>query len=501
MKLRLRFTVLLIAVWSTSATCHVLRGGEKDKKQTLSSASIWLGGQSSDRGNYLDIFSSEIYQNAQAARNAEDVQLMYVYGKNSKANFFLPGSSAIRRYAKSAQERINAWSHRQEGQMINIGDAHELFLGFNSLSDISKAYGQYRNKVYEKVGYEVSEQGPADALQKISEGDVILLHLFGQETFVAIRVRNLTPGADGSITFDIKYDKNATAASDGFVEKSPNAQQDWQVDVTYADKHYQSEYLVGDAPLVLSVPHGGTMNPLDIPDRSCKGAVLGRDTHTIELTREIQKILVEEYGVKPHVVVSNLSRRKVDLNRAIERGTCGNEEAKPAWQQYHNYVDTALKEVLKKHKNALLLDMHGHAIRIERLQLGYLIGGEKIAEAYKGNELQELARKSSVQNLIPIGEEQKLQELLFGENAFGTLAENNGVRSVPSKQDPHPKEGERYLSRGYITQHYTTPDYPKVHGIQVEINREVRSDEGRKKYAGKMAKTIVEYMRLKGLVE
>ncbi|RAV29650.1 N-formylglutamate amidohydrolase [Sinomicrobium soli] len=468
----------------------------------LSSVSIRLGAQSGGPGNFLDIFSPNIYKGRKASRYAANIQLMYVFGRTSGANFFFPGSSAIRKYSKSVQEKIDIWSERQEGQMINLGNIREVFEGVNSVSDIRKAYARYRNEVYVKDGYKVAEQGPTDGLNKITEGDVILLHLYGREAFAALKVKEIVPGAGGSIAFDIKYGKSdAGTGGENFVTKTPGEQGDWQVGTTYADTHYQSEYLVGDFPLILSAPHGGGMNPLNIPDRDCPGAVRGTDMRTIELTREIQKILIKEYGVRPHVVVSNLSRRKIDLNREIGPGTCGNAAARPAWQQYHNYLDTAIAVARRDHKRVLLLDIHAHAHTIQRLELGYLINGKAIRDAYRGKDLETLAGTSSLTNIIPENEGSSLHPMLFGAKAFGTLAGNNSIPSVPSQQDPYPKDGEKYLSRGYITQHYTSPDYPEVHGIQVEINRSVRSDGARVEAAKRMAKTIMEYMRSQQLTD
>lgn len=456
----------------------------------LSSALTRLGAQSGSPSNFLSIFSSNIYKGRKSSRHAANIQLMHVFGRKSGVNFFFSGSSAIRKYARSTQERIDTWSDRQEGQMINLGNIRNVVERGNSVSDIRMTYGRYRNEVYLRDGYKVAERGPADRLHKISEKNVILLHLYEHEAFAALKVKEIVPGADGSITFDIKYGKYDASEGENLVIKTPQVQGDWQVGTTYADKHYMSEYQVGDFPLILSVPHGGSMNPLVIPDRDCPKAVRGTDMRTIELTREIQKVLMKDYGVRPHIIVSNLSRRKVDLNKEIVAGTCGNTEAKPGWQQYHTYLDTAIAEATRRHEGVLLLDMHVHAHAIQRLELGYLINGKAINNAYHGNNLEALTKKSSLTNIIPQEKKQLLHDLLFGKKAFGTLAENNGIRAIPSQQDPYPEYDEKYLNRGYITQHYTSPDYPEVHGIQVEINRSVRRDGTRVEFAKKWQRRI-----------
>lgn len=47
--------------------------------------------------------------------------------------------------------------------------------------------------------------------------------------------------------------------------------------------------IVGNIPLVISVPHGGDIHVEEIPDRDCKGAVKVTDSKTIETARAVQE--------------------------------------------------------------------------------------------------------------------------------------------------------------------------------------------------------------------
>lgn len=60
------------------------------------------------------------------------------------------------------------------------------------------------------------------------------------------------------------------------------------------------EYHVGTLPFVISVSHGGALEPSSIPDRRCKKPVYDTDSFTIETALEIKKTLFALTGCYPH---------------------------------------------------------------------------------------------------------------------------------------------------------------------------------------------------------
>ena len=87
--------------------------------------------------------------------------------------------------------------------------------------------------------------------------------------------------------------------------------QQWEVGKTYSDPEKLIEFIVGDIPLVISVPHGGTLMLPDVPIRDCKNAVTVTDSKTIELVKEIEKAFLEKYKARPFIVFTNISRKQV----------------------------------------------------------------------------------------------------------------------------------------------------------------------------------------------
>ena len=143
----------------------------------------------------------------------------------------------------------------------------------------------------------------------------------------------------------------------------------------------------GNMPLVISVPHGGTWNLPEIKDRSCEGAVTVTDSYTKELAFEISEAMAKYQGMRPYLIVCNITRKDVDQNREINEGTCGDPQMAAPWNTFHAYVDSALGEAVKKYGTCMYIDLHGHGHPEQRLELGYLITDKKLTGFFNQEEL------------------------------------------------------------------------------------------------------------------
>lgn len=273
-----------------------------------------------------------------------------------------------------------------------------------------------------------------------------------------------------------------------------NSEIDSGEDINRTDESNWIEVKSGNMPLVISAPHGGTIEPEGIPDRTCRGATTVRDRNTTELAREIGFHLEAEYDLKPYIVAALISRKKIDLNRDIELATCSHPKMKNVWTDYHDHLEQAIAEAIEEFGGVVFIDLHGHGHQKQRLELGYLLSKEELKESYNdADAAEELSGKSSLRNLVEGSDRLNFQELLTGEDAFGTLMENEGVPSVPSLDDPYPLAGDAYFTGGYNTRRYTSADYPELFGWQIEANYDgVRnSDENRNLFAKAFSKAII----------
>ena len=272
----------------------------------------------------------------------------------------------------------------------------------------------------------------------------------------------------------------------------------WESGDVYTDANNWTEAVVGNMPLVISVPHGGDLKPSHIPDRTCNDPTTITDANTRELARAIEQEFVSKYNIRPYLVFCHLQRIKIDQNRDIDEATCGNPQMEAAWHKFHNYIDTALNDAVAKHGRAVYIDLHGHGHPNLRLELGYNLGRASLVNVYNSSNLIALAQASSLNNLLQLNPYMDFRELMLGDNAFGTLMENEGVPAVPSKQDPYPASGEAYFNGGYNTRFFTSEDYPDVFGFQIECNRVGLRDNAtnRANFAKKFAKVMMEYLDL-----
>lgn len=243
---------------------------------------------------------------------------------------------------------------------------------------------------------------------------------------------------------------------------------------SYYDEKHWTELVAGTMPVVISVPHGGSLFLPKVPVRKCDDAVTLTDIHTIELSREIVKAFQAEFGICPYLIICHLSRRNIDQNRDSVPGTCNDSLMRRAWHTFHRYIDTALALATQQFGSALYIDLHGHSHSKKRVELGYNLSGKELSCLQKHPQSRHLIEKSSLNNLLQKKRTQgdqmsQLESLLTGENAFGTLLAKRGIAAVPSKQDPAPDDTDSYFNGAYNINRYTSAHYPHVYGWQLEL--------------------------------
>ena len=260
------------------------------------------------------------------------------------------------------------------------------------------------------------------------------------------------------------------------------------------------EYRPGTLPIVLSAPHGGSLEPGSIPDRSGSGIVTVRDSRTIETTIAASDALANLTGERPHVIISHLRRTKLDPNRDIGEAALGNDEAERAWREYHGFIDMARETVATDHGAGLYLDMHGHGHDVQRLELGYLLSGNQL-DTFDDPALDALDGQGTSLAGLGARTEAPFSSILRGPESFGGLLEAAGVPAVPSPRWPGPEidtipGDEPYFSGGYSTRRHGSVDGGPIDGIQIEHNfRGIReTPEDRATYAEVLAEVIVTWV-------
>ncbi len=259
------------------------------------------------------------------------------------------------------------------------------------------------------------------------------------------------------------------------------------------------EYQVGTLPFIISVPHGGNLEPASIPTRTCNNAVTVTDAFTIETALEIRNRLFTITGCYPHLIISHLRRTKLDPNRNLADGACGNAQAITAWNEFHNFITTARNTAQQQYNNqTLFVDLHGHGNPIQRVELGYLLYDDELELSDSILNTPKYLGYSSIKNLaLSNASNSTHAQLLRGPKAFGTLLANNNYPAVPSQRIPFPGTASNYFSGGYITANHTSyTSGIQINGFQMELNftnlRDIPAN--RTAFAIAFTRAIIEYM-------
>jgi N-formylglutamate amidohydrolase len=263
---------------------------------------------------------------------------------------------------------------------------------------------------------------------------------------------------------------------------------------SYFGTNRHIEYLAGDLPIVLTVPHGGRAAPEHLPKRT-KG-VLEMDANTQELARAFAAEIHRQTQGHAHVIFSLLHRSRLDPNREIKEAAQGNPGAELAWREFHAAIEGALAAAVARHGFAFLIDLHGHAHPIPRLELGYSLNARKLNVSDAAFDASGAISASSLRDLHA-ARGGSAATLLRGPRSLGAQLSERGLRAVPSPAEPGPGDNP-FFSGGYITStHATAPATLKVDGVQIECPRPGVRDtaENRARFARIATESILVFLR------
>ncbi|TRZ17586.1 hypothetical protein HGM15179_009531 [Zosterops borbonicus] len=247
--------------------------------------------------------------------------------------------------------------------------------------------------------------------------------------------------------------------------------------------------------LILSVPHGGSMEPKDIPDREaacwdaktsscifshdcppgsiqsskeCKVST-NQDRYTIEVAQALaEEIKSITHGFFPHIIINHLQRFKMDANREKEEACFGIPQAEQAWEDYMGFLTTAKSQM----SGGLILDIHGQAHPERWIELGYTLSKTSLNSGVFS------ALNSSISHLASQLVNVSSETLIAGNRSLGKYIEeqNKSYVCVPSPSNPSPNNGN-YYSGGYITKTFGSRSSGTIDAIQLELPQWLSSGE------------------------
>lgn len=255
------------------------------------------------------------------------------------------------------------------------------------------------------------------------------------------------------------------------------------------------EYIPGDTPIVVSVPHGGYDEPDEIDDRS--GTTV-RDAYTLELGEEFAQAFYDRTGQRVHMINLLMARTKLDANRDLDHGAQGDPLAEQVWHEFHDFIDVAKDRAVDSRGEGFYVDLHGHGNILQRVELGYLLTGPDLRRDDDELDDEQYIEASSIRTLYENHPDDIwFPDLLRGDDSLGGLLEQRDHAAVPGPRIEAPEVYSIYFNGGYNTDVHGSSDGSPVSGVQIEAHRNVRFDgDTRIAFADDLAAAIIEFVQI-----
>lgn len=228
----------------------------------------------------------------------------------------------------------------------------------------------------------------------------------------------------------------------------------------------------GTLPIIISAPHGGTLEVPDVPPRKgeglpkgASGFFAGRDTGVEELAHAVSAAIEHRFHMKPYAVVARSHRKFIDFNRppniAYE-----DPDAKPVYDAYHNALKEFCADIHRRFGEGLLLDLHG-----------------------QGSDRSKVFRGTQNGRTVLLLKQRFGDSAVTGSTSLLGLLKSQGWRVHPDPLDGREQSG--FLG-GYIVSSYGRPD-EGMDAIQLEFGMDYRTAAALAATADTLTEALVEY--------
>ena len=151
------------------------------------------------------------------------------------------------------------------------------------------------------------------------------------------------------------------------IPPAPNTS--YQPGNTYGNPLGHIQYLVGNTPIIITIPHGGSLTPSTIPVINSE---LYQEINTKELSERLVYHIFELTGGKyPHVIYSNVHPSHFNVDTTLVEGTANNTYAVQGYTSYHSFLEAAVDTVLSQFSVGFLIDLHAENTHSQEVEVGY----------------------------------------------------------------------------------------------------------------------------------
>ena len=229
-------------------------------------------------------------------------------------------------------------------------------------------------------------------------------------------------------------------------------------------------YRVGNTPIIITVPHDGSLTPSTFPNRTGSSA---RAENTRKVAEQFAYFFnANSNGLYPHIIYNNISRSKLDPDLNQMDGAQGNSYANLSYGTYHSFLQTAIDSVEAYFDAGILLNLVEHNHSNQKVELGYLLSASDLD--LTNLQLNSYSAQSSVSQIADISTS-SFAEVIRGYNSLGTLIVGRSYTSndvtysfeaVPTLDNPTIGSTD-YSSGGYTIAQYGSSNGGKINGIDV----------------------------------
>ena len=258
---------------------------------------------------------------------------------------------------------------------------------------------------------------------------------------------------------------------------------------SYFGQNNYIEYIAGNLPIIIVVPHGGSLIPANLPIIGIHGV----DNGTFETSHLVyDSIIYHTNGCFPHMIISHLHPTVMNPAREIDSAAGTNIDARNAWYDFHDFIDTAKYDITNTWWAGHYFEMHGngHSDMWTEVGLGvsktYLNGSDSLILSRVGY--------STVKNLCTNGGVNFL-DIIKGPYSLGGLLDNKGWNSVPSPSNPSPGTGGFFYA-GWNTWKHGSRYSGVIDASHVENYYVFMQTSNRNQYANDLSTSIIEFMNI-----
>ena len=267
------------------------------------------------------------------------------------------------------------------------------------------------------------------------------------------------------------------------------AQQNFIAGQSYFGQNNYVEYIAGNLPIIIGVPHGGTLTPANLPVIHNRGV----DNGSFETSQLLYDSIVQHTnGCFPHMIISHLHPSVMNPVREIDTAAGTNIEARNAWYEFHDFIDTSKFDITNTWGAGHYFEMHGngHSEMWTEIGLG-------VSKSYlNGSDSLILSRTnySTVKNLCTNGGADFL-EIIKGPTSLGGLLDSKGWNSVPSPSNPSPNTGGFFYA-GWNTWRHGSRYSGVIDASHVENYYVFMQTSNRNQYSNDLSNSIIEFMNI-----